>query len=217
MRLIDVSVGVSPDLPVWPEAPKYELKQWQTKLSDGTLKTDSHFSMIPHLGTHIDAPLHFNPKGASIDQLDINLLVGPCRVYEQQAVRDITREDLLAMRVSSGPRVLIKTVNSERIRAGREFDRNYVSLEPDAIDYLLEVGVRLLGVDGSAIGAYEKMSDTNHARFCGAGGVIIEVLDLSNVEPGDYELIALPIKMVGLEAAPARVLLIERDQFPYNQ
>lgn len=211
MRIFDVSMTLSEDLPVWPGAPKYQLQQHKTSLPKGGPKTDSHFSMIPHFGTHIDAPLHFDPAGASIEQLDVNLLMGPCVVYEHKARRDMTREDLIAMGLEQGPRVLFKTANSGGIKAGVDFDRDYVSFAPDAIDYLVEVGVKLLGIDGYAIGSFEKSSDPNHVRFCGSGGVIIELLDLSGIAPGSYELMALPVKMAGLEAAPARVLLLEKN------
>ena len=211
MRIHDVSIAISEDLPVWPGAPKYQLKQNKTTLPTGGPKTNSHFSMIPHFGTHIDAPLHFDPEGLAIEQLDVSLLVGPCRVYEHLARRDMTREDLIAMGLEQEPRVLFKTVNSGSIKAGVDFNQNYVSFEPDAIDYLVEVGVKLVGIDGYAIGSFEKSSDPNHVRFCGSGGVIIELLDLSGIKPGSYELIALPVKMAGLEAAPARVLLLEKN------
>jgi arylformamidase len=208
--LIDVSVGVSPTTPVWPGAPAFALSQKTTELGGGAAKMDSTFSMIPHCGTHIDAPLHFARGGDAIDAVGLDLLIGPCRVIEHRGDRHVTKEDLVAMGNLSAERILVKTRNSDGLRKGK-LDKDYLSLLPDALDYLMQTGGRVLGVDGLAIGPYGELCDRNHLVFCGAGGIIIEVLDLSDVEPGDYQLIALPIKLVGVEAAPARVVLLRSE------
>jgi arylformamidase len=208
--LIDISVGVSPATPVWPGAPQFELSQVRTDLGGGQAKMDSHFSMIPHCGTHIDAPLHYAVGGAAADAVRLDLLVGPCRVLEHAGEQHITKDDLVAMGFAAAKRVLIKTRNSSSLRKN-ELDENYISLLPDAIDHLIASGVQVLGVDGLSIGPYGALSDRNHLAFCGTGGIILELLDLSDVEPGEYHLIAMPIKLVGVEAAPARVALLRSE------
>jgi arylformamidase len=207
--IIDCTLGLSPDTPIWPGAPRYRFSQKKTDLGDGHEATDSSFAMIPHCGTHIDAPLHFAKGGATIDAVPLDLLIGPCRVIEHLGDDHITKGDLLKMDLPALTRILVKTRNSRRLRSGgTEFDEGFLSLLPDALDYLMQLGVKVLGVDGFSIGPFGEMTTGNHIKFCEAGGIIIEVLDLLDVEPGEYNLIALPIKLVGVEGAPARVVLI---------
>jgi len=209
--IIDVSVPLSPDTPVWPGAPKPEFLQKKTSLEGSNEKTDSHISLIPHCGTHIDAPLHFAKGGAAVHAISFDMLMGPCRVFEHQAEHHIGMSDLAAMGFIPVRRAIFKTRNSGHVRNGT-LNKEYLSLLPEAVDHLIRSGVELLGVDGFSIGPYGEISDRNHIAFCGAGGIIIEMLDLAGVKAGEYQLIALPIKLVGIEASPARVVLIRRGE-----
>jgi arylformamidase len=207
-KMIDVSVPLSPRTPIWPGAPRLELSQKKTDLGNGEEATSSTLTMIPHCGTHIDAPLHFAKGGKSVDAIPLDLLIGPCLVIEHTGDTHIAKDDLLAIGFVPTKRLLIKTKNSARLRKG-ELGEDFLSLLPDAIAHLMQSGVRLLGVDGLSIGPFGEMTTRNHLAFCGAGGVIIEVLDLSDVTPGKYSLLALPIKLEGVEGAPARVVLLQ--------
>jgi arylformamidase len=209
-KIIDCTVGLSPDTPVWPGAPRFHFTQRKTPLGGAREATSSNIAMTPHCGTHIDAPLHFAKGGAAIDALPLDLLIGPCRVIEHCGDSHITRDDLLRMQLPPVTRLLVKTSNSRRLRNG-ELDETSLSLLPDALDHVMQLGVKLLAVDGFSIGPFGELTHANHIKFCEAGGVIIEVLDLLDVEPGEYHMIALPIKLVGLEAAPARVVLLRPD------
>jgi arylformamidase len=209
-KTIDVSVNLSPNTPVWPGAPRYQLVQNKVDLGGGEVATSSHINMIPHCGTHIDAPLHFIRDGKAVDALDFDLLIGPCRVLEHRGDRHITKDDLMAMGFVPSQRILIKSHNSIRLRNGT-LDENFLSLLPEALDHLIQSGVKVLGVDGFSIGPMGEMTTRNHLVFCRTGGIIIEVLDLLDVEPGEYGLIALPIKLEGVEGAPARVVLVRPE------
>jgi len=209
-RLIDVTVRLSPRTPIWPDAPRFEVSQKRIELDGGEVAMGSFFSMTPHCGTHIDAPLHFAPAGLPIDAVDLDLLVGPCRVWEHLGDMHIGKDDLLAMGFVAEKRVLFKTRNSASLRRG-EFDEGFISFLPDAIEHFICSGVKLLGTDGFSIGPFGELTNRNHVMFCGAGGIIIEVLDLMDVEAGQYNLIALPIKLEGVEGAPARVLLLRPE------
>jgi arylformamidase len=206
--MIDVSVPLSPRTPIWPGAPRLEISQKKTDLGDGAEATDSTFTMIPHCGTHIDAPLHFAKGGQTVDAIPLDLLIGPCLVLEHPAETHIAKDDLLAMGFVPTKRLLVKTKNSARLHKG-ELGEDFLSLLPDAVEHLIQSGVKLLGVDGLSIGPYGEMTTRNHLAFCGDGGVIIEVLDLFDVAPGKYSLVALPIKLEGAEGAPARVVLLQ--------
>lgn len=209
-KFIDVTVNLSAETPVWPGAPKYRLTQKKYDLGSGEIATSSEIAMIPHCGTHIDAPLHFANGGKTIDQLDLDALVGPCRVFEHRGDGHIAKDDLAAMGFVPARRVLIKTKNSVRVR-NKTLDEKFIALLPDAIDHLIRSGVELLGVDGLSIGPFGDLTTVTHLAFCKSGGIIIEVLDLLDVEPGEYGLIALPIKLAGVEGAPARVVLVRPE------
>jgi arylformamidase len=212
-RYLDVSVPLSPKVPMWPGAEPFQIRQEKIRLGKKDLITVSHLKLSVHCGTHIDAPLHFDRHGATIDRADLSLLMGPCRVLHHKPRTHITRADLAAAGQDLPPRVLFKTANSARIHAGK-LGKDFISLMPDAIEELMARGVRVLGVDGFSIGPYGPISDANHVRYCGQGGLIIEVMDLTAVKPGDYLLVALPLKIARAEAAPARVLLFPPGSAP---
>ncbi len=209
-KFIDVSIPLSSATPIWPTDPPVQIRQKRTQLSSGGIATGSRLEISAHFGTHIDAPLHYACSGLSIDQLPLETLVGPCRVYEHHGDQHITKNDLDAMGFMPGRRVLFKTRNSLDLRAGR-MDASFLSLLPDAVDHLIASNVEVLGIDGLSIGPFGEVTDTVHVAFCGAGGIILEMLDLSEVEPGDYHMIALPLKLVGVEASPVRVVLVRPE------
>ena len=213
LPFLDVSVPMSPHLPMWPGVAPFEIRQEKIPLNRRDIITVSHVKFIVHCGTHIDAPLHFNKRGDAIDRASLDMLMGACRVIEHRPRRHIARADLKRLGDDLPPRVLFKTANSRQLHRGK-LGKDFISLLPDAIEELLARGVRVLGVDGFSIGPYGVISDRNHVRYCGTGGLIIEMMDLTAVEPGDYHLVALPIKILGAEAAPARVLLFQPEQAP---
>jgi arylformamidase len=170
---IDISVNLSANTPVWPGAPRFQLEQKKVELSGGVMATSSFFSTIPHCGTHIDAPLHFILGGKTIDLVNLDLLIGRCRVIAYEGDGHIAKNDLDLMGFVPSKRLLIKTKNSRSLRAGT-LGEDFISLLPDAMEHLMQSGVELLGVDGLSIGPYGELSDRNHVMFCGAGGIIIE-------------------------------------------
>lgn len=208
--IFDVSIGVSPYTPVWPGAQQPEFTVTRQPLPAGNETVATRLDMIAHSGTHIDAPLHFRKNGQSIDAIELGKLMGPCKVFEHRGPGHIGRTQLDAMGFTPVRRALFKTANSARVHKG-ELGADYISFLSEAIDVLIHAEVEVLGIDGFSIGPYGERSDTNHVTFCGAGGVIIEMLDLSRVAPGDYLLVALPIKLEGVEAAPSRVLLMQEE------
>jgi arylformamidase len=206
--MIDCSVVLSPCTPTWPGDPPLELSLCKADLGNGQESTGSNIKMSSHCGTHIDAPLHVIKNGKTIDAIPLELLIGPCLVIEHLGETHIAKDDLLAMNFAPAKRLLIKTRNSNRLKNG-ELDDAFLSLLPDAVEYLMKSGVELLGVDGFSIGPFGELTARNHLLFCGNGGIVIELLDLSGVEPGKYSLVALPIKIEGGDGAPARVVLLQ--------
>jgi arylformamidase len=146
-----------------------------------------------HSGTHVDAPLHFAEGAASVETLPLDVLVGPCVVVEGLEVAAVP---------AGAERVLFKTPNSE-LWERDEFSEEFVKLDGEAARALVARGVRLVGIDYLSIGDEEA-----HHVLLGAGVVAVEGLDLRSVEPGEYGLVCAPLKLVGAEGAPARVLLL---------
>ena len=164
-------------------------------------------SMSVHTATHLDAPSHFTKLKTGIDKMPLSAVVGNARVIEIEDKELIKEEELRAHRIKKGERILFKTRNSKRKWDKKPFDENFVHLSTDAAKYLVERQVQTIGVDYLSIGGYEGNVAEVHHIILNARIWVIEGLDLSQVEPGDYELICLPIKIEDCEGAPARALL----------
>ena len=209
MRIWDISVGVSPGLPVWPGDPLIELERYMA-ISAGDAANVSRLACSVHVGTHVDAPVHFVDGGSTVENLPLDILIGPAIVVELLDVEAITADCLEALALPSGTtRLLFKTRNSGLwANPHHDFYPDYVALTPDAADWVVRRGVRLLGVDYLSVQRFYDPEPLTHFILLGAGVVIVEGLDLRAVLPGRYQLICLPIKLVGSDGAPARVVLI---------
>lgn len=210
-KYIDISVAVSPDLPVWPGSTPIEFQR-TLDLSDGDEATDTTLHLSVHTGTHVDAPMHFIPGGRSVEALPLEMLIGPAYVAEVDAtVGVITAEILQRLTIPPGTqRLLLHTRNSALWQQReREFDPNFVALSADAAQWVVDQGIQLVGVDYLSVQRFYDGPET-HQILLGAEVVVIEGLNLTAVAAGIYDLLCLPIKLQGLEGAPARVLLKPR-------
>jgi len=211
MRIYDVSLPISSDLPIWPGDPELELKRIATLEADGA--NVSRLSCSAHTGTHVDAPYHFIAGGTTVEALSLDVLIGPAHVVALPGLRLITPESLAALNLpASARRVLFKTDNSGLWNgpAAGAFRRDFVALAPAAAQWLVDRGIRLVGVDYLSVEPYaeqEPIAYTTHHILLGAGVIVIEGLNLAEVPTGVYELICLPLKLVGADGAPARVVL----------
>ncbi len=205
-RLLDVSVGLGPGLPVWPGSGGLRVRRVQ-EIASGDLANVSELACDVHVGTHVDAPDHYVDGSTSVDGLDLEVLVGPAWVADCSGVASIDAAALEAAAIPRGTRrLLLRTSNSGLWREGRGFVSDYVALTADAARWLVEQAVDLVGIDYLSIQRFADPPDV-HTTLLGAGVVVVEGLDLSLAAPGAWELICLPIKLLGAEAAPARVLL----------
>ena len=208
MQTYDISLSISPDLPTWPGDPPIVLERVD-KIEEGANNNVSRLDMSVHTGTHVDAPFHFLPDGKTVEQLKLNQLTG--RVY----VLNLPYADLITEAVLEKAqipprtrRVLFKTRNSEYwARQERSFQTEFVALSPDGAHYLVQRGVKLVGVDYLSVAPY-KQSKLTHEILLKAGVVVVEGLDLSEVSQGRYTLFCLPLKLVGSDGAPARAILV---------
>ena len=204
MEWIDITLPIETQYPAWPERMPFTLG-YDTKIEDNAEANNTYFQMSSHFGTHIDAPSHFIASGDTIDAIPLSLLIGPCRVYEPSCKIAVSKSDIRNLDFHQVERVIFKTANSKRIH-DHEFHRDYIGIDISAARFLVQKGIKVLGTDYYSVALLSEASEV-HRIFLGSGVVLLEGLDLSQVEGGDYKLIALPMKIVGAEASPARVLL----------
>lgn len=207
MRIVDISVPLQENTPTWPGSAKILLR-WTKRLDAGDETNNTRLECDTHVGTHVDAPLHFLAEGTSVDKLSLEMLVGPAVVAYLPEVSVVTASELDKLALPSNTkRLLLRTGNSELwTTAISEFTEDYVSLTPDAAHWLVGRGVGLVGVDYLSVGSYAD-GMTTHRILLEAGVIIVEGLNLAEVQPGNYELICLPICLAGAEGAPARAVL----------
>ena len=198
MEIFDVSVPVHPGMVTYPGDPVVKLER-VSAIADGAVANISRLDFGVHTGTHVDAPLHFIDGAPGTDQLPLDVLVGPARVIEATS---LDAEGLAEATLAE--RVLLKTSNSE-LWSRDEFAHDFVSLTEDGARLLVERGVRLIGIDYLSVG-----DEGAHHVLLEAGVVAIEGLDLRGVDPGEYQLVCAPLKLVGSDGAPARVFLLRQ-------
>jgi arylformamidase len=203
---LDISVPVRNGMVHWPGDPDFHIER-ATDKDKGDVATVSRMSLGVHTGTHMDAPLHFIRNARSIDTMPLDATIGPARVIPIHDAKSIKREELLGHSIARGERLLFKTVNSTNSWKSDHFDEKFVFISKDAAQYLAEIGVRTVGVDYLSVGGFREDGPETHEALLGAGIWIIEGLNLGAIEPGDYELVCLPLKLMGAEGSPARAIL----------
>jgi len=208
LKIYDVSVLVHEGMPIWPGDPKLSMKLASSIAKEGAANV-TRLDMGAHTGTHMDAPFHFVPDGSTIEKLSLDVLMGRCRVFDLTAsTENISRAMLEKCDLSGVTRALFKTRNSQRwANDSHEFDKEFLAVAADGAEYLVQRGVKLVGVDYLSVEAYASKTHPVHDTLLRAGVIIVEGLNLSDVAAGDYELIALPLKLKGSDGAPSRVVL----------
>jgi arylformamidase len=175
----------------------------------GAKVTMSVLEIISHTGTHIDAPLHFIADAETITDMPLDATVGPARVIAIKDRESIKAAELKKHNIKKGERVLFKTRNSPLGYAGEKFDEDYCYLDDDGADYLVERGVKLVGIDFITIGTIKRMENITHTHeaLLSAGIYILEDCALDGVPPGEYEMLCLPLPIYKGDAAPCRAIL----------
>ena len=206
-KLFDISVPVKNGGVVYPGNPEIHI-ELQQDMSRGGSSNVSLLAIGSHTGTHVDAPLHMIPGGAGVDGIPLDALIGPALVIAfDDDVMAVTEAYLRSQPIAGHERVLLKTRNSRYIRE-RDFHRDYTYLAPDGAEFLVSLGVRLVGIDYLSIEQFHSGHHRTHKTLLSRGVVIVEGLDLSEPPPGEYELYCLPVLLDGVDGAPARAVLV---------
>ena len=205
----DVSVPIRSGMVHYPGNPPVVI-DFIHDLQRGDPETLSQLSLSVHSGTHLDAPIHFIRNAPGIDRIPIATLIGPARLIDVPDVEAVTAAHLIPHGISPGERILLRTRNSQRCWNSDEFVSDYSYLAVDAARLLEEKRVRLIGIDYLSIGRGETNPEV-HRILLGAGIVIVEGLDLSQVPEGSQDLICLPLRLAGRDGSPARVLVRPRE------
>ena len=207
--IYDISVPIRHAGLVYPGNPAVSITPQQA-ISQGAGANVSRLDLGSHTGTHVDAPKHFFDDGAGVDTLALDVLMGPSRVLVfDDAVRSIGIAELNPHRLDGVTRLLLRTRNSRWLASGStEFHADYTYLAPDGAEFLADLGVQLVGVDYLSVEQFHSGHHRTHRTLLERGIIIVEGLMLADVPAGDYELRCLPLRLEGLDGAPARAVLI---------
>ena len=206
---IDVTVPLRNGMVVWPGDIKVQIEH-RVSMKREQVHMNSWINMGVHTGTHMDAPLHFIANGKSIDLLPFDVTVGPARVIEIKDKVSIKAEELQQYNIRRGERILFKTRNSPQCWQTDSFAADFVYITKGAAQFLVDAGVKLVGVDYLSVGSPsdpEKGMKDVHDILLGAETWLIEGMNLEAISAGDYNLICLPLKLMDTEGSPVRVIL----------
>lgn len=208
-ELYDISLTISPELVVWPGDPAIEFTKTD-QIAKGATANVTRLSLGTHVGTHVDAPLHFLEGAAGVDEMNLQALVGTVYVLDfthlqnHIAAVDLEKADL----PPTAERVLFKTRNSAIWQSDRHnFHTDYIALAESGADWLLQRAIKLVGIDYLSIEKFEPAQPVVHQKLLRRSVVILEGLNLGQIEPGEYTLLALPLKVQQGDGAPVRALL----------
>ena len=202
--MIDISWPISNEMTEYKNRKSVQIRTLKTILNDNVFESELTFHS--HTGTHIDAPAHFLKNGAPVDHVSFDSLIGTCRVLDCSHLGQvISASDLSNFAIESGERILLKTKNST-LDSQSLFDASFAYLNRSAAEYLVSKKLKTIGIDYLGIERNQPQHET-HTVLMSASITIIEGLRLANVIPGNYELICLPLLILGVDAAPARAIL----------
>jgi arylformamidase len=212
MKIYDISIPISPDMPVWPGNPSVELER-VSSMDAGAHDNVSRLACGVHTGTHVDAPNHFLNDQRTVEGLSLEVLTGPAQVIQIPEEVSLINATILkkADIPSDVTRLLLKTRNSLLWQKGSNvFAPDFVGVAEDGAEWLVQNGVKLVGIDYLSIAPFGKGTPT-HCTLLKPGMIILEGIDLSAVPPGLYDLYCLPLKLVGSDGAPARAILMGKE------
>lgn len=209
-ELIDISAPLHPGMATWPESRGYR-HTWVQRLAEGATSNASSIDLDVHCGTHVDAPLHHLDAGTAVDQLALEPFVGRAYVADLGDAPEASAAVLRDVVPPGAERVLLRTANSQFWPGLGEFRADFVALTLDGARWLVDSGIVLVANDYLSVQRFGDSSDT-HTVMLGAGVAVVEGVCLAGVDAGWYQLVCLPLALVGAEASPARAILIGPEE-----
>jgi arylformamidase len=209
-RIIDLSLTIGPDLLTWPSDPGIDIRPAK-RIADGDPSNVSELRMGTHTGTHVDPPVHFVEGADPIDRVSLEVFFGEAVVADLTGAGSIGPSELEELDLPEDvERLLCRTKNSELWTQGPvEFPDEYVAVTPDGARWIVDHGLRLVGVDFLSVEAKGAEGHPVHTTLLENGVIIVEGLDLSSVEPGSYTFACLPLRIADGDGSPARAMLVE--------
>ncbi len=205
-RLWDISPPVHAGTPVFPGDTPYQ-QRWAASIGPGCPVNVGELTLSPHVGAHADAPLHYDPDGAAIGAVDLAPYLGPCRVVHAIGCGPLVQWAHLAHALDGlPPRLLVRTYAT---MPQDRWDPQLAAYAPETVERLAALGVRLIGIDTASIDPADSKTLDSHQAIRRHGMRVLENLVLDAVPEGDYELIALPLKLTTADASPVRAVLRE--------
>ena len=204
-RLWDISPTVAPGFPVFPGDTAFSFR-WTWSIGADCPVNVSTVTLSPHTGSHADAPLHYDANGVSIAEVPLDRYLGRCRVVDVRGAGPLVEPRHLQPHLDGmPPRLLLRTYD----RVPAHWDSAFTAIAPATIELLHDHGARLIGIDTPSLDPEQSKTLDSHQRVRACGMAVLEGIVLDDVDPGDYELIALPLKWQGLDASPVRAVLRE--------
>ena len=205
-KLWDISPPVHAGAPVFPGDTAYA-QQWAATIGPGCPVNVSAITLSPHVGAHADAPLHYDAGGAAIGAVSLDAFLGPCRVVHAIGCGPLVKPEHIAHAMKDVPqRVLVRVYQRQPQDA---FDNALPAFAPETVEQLADLGVLLIGIDSASIDPADSKTLDSHQTIRRRGLRVLENLLLDDVPEGDYELIALPLKLNTADASPVRAVLRE--------
>ena len=213
---IDISVPLRTGLVHWPGDPE-PIFERISEIDQGSEANVTLCRMTAHTGTHLDAPCHFIKGAAGIDQFPLEVGIGPARVVTvPQSCNAIGPAEIAAVKIQPSERILFKTRNSNALWPQQDFKTDFVALNASGARRLVECGASLVGVDYLSVGLFEGDGPETHRTLMSGGTWILEGLDLTGVDDGDYEMVCLPLRIAGADGSPVRAALRMRHKDATN-
>ena len=203
---IDITLPIHTGRIVWPGDPGVKVEKL-LQIEKGDICNTSHLSTPVHVGTHVDAPLHFVDGGEGVEKLPIPSLIGRAKVFETADETEIKLKVIEEKGIEQGDIVIFKTINSSKYLRENNFNENYIYLSTEAAEYLVSKNISTVGIDYYSIAGINSNLIECHQILLGAGVTIVEGLDLSEISPGLYDFICMPLKIIGSDGAPARAVI----------
>jgi arylformamidase len=206
---IDISATISDHMTRWPTDPEVRIYKAEQIGVNGAVANVTAIETTAHVGTHIDAPLHFVKDGMDVASVPLEKLIGIAKVINIRNLKEISLEEITPLEISRGDRILFRTTNSDLAWEHEPFTEDYVYLSTDAAKFLSEKKINCVGIDYLSLGSKENDPEV-HRLMLGNNIVIIEGLKLKEVEAGEYDMICLPLKIKDSDGGPSRVIIRKR-------